>query len=204
MQRASTSPIRVFAMTRKKIPNSRGVKQRFIIESLATQKPNMTRNAISKLLSKEFGIPEAHAYHYVLRELEECLIPNGFVEESGHVKPLRGSKVFQIHGIPCYRLTKIGALIASSLDKLDIKKRKELLECFLITSKILSAREIALYDKWLLNLEKNPESTLETMKDKVSQVINAESSSLLEIIDEKEIFDKSYSNHFNYIFELHD
>lgn len=98
MQRALTSPIRVFAKTRKELPNSRGVKQRFIIESLAIQKSNMTRNMLSKLLSKEFGIPEAHAYHYVLRELEECLLPNGFVEESGHVKPLRGSKVLQDAG----------------------------------------------------------------------------------------------------------
>jgi hypothetical protein len=120
------SKLRIYPRNDKMI-SRRGIKQRFIIGSLGTQVSSMTRGALSKLFAKKFGISVESAYHYVWEELEKCLIPSGIVCECGNLHPIRGSLILQMKGIPYYRLTNFGLLIASSLEELDEEKREELL-----------------------------------------------------------------------------
>jgi hypothetical protein len=120
------SELRIYPKNDKTI-SRRGIKQRFIICSLGTHVSSMTRGALSKLFAKKFGISAKSAYHYVWKELEESLIPSGIVCECGNLRPIRGSLILQIKGIPYYQLTNFGLLIASSLQELDKEKREELL-----------------------------------------------------------------------------
>lgn len=198
---ARVSPVRIFSKTGKKLPSSRGTKQRFIIESLTLQK-NMTRTTLAKLFAEKFMVPESHAYHYVFKELHECLIPNGMVEEAGKIKPLRGSRILQSCGIPCYRLTEIGSMLAMSLDDLDIEKRKELLKGYLFTTKILNAHKFALCEKMLAQLEKSPEKTLEIVKNGVHQFINGKITNPFEIIQNNGQIDNGDSTDAFYNFEI--
>jgi hypothetical protein len=48
----------------------------------------------------------------------------------------KGPRILQRKVIPSYRLTKIGILVTSALEELEIKKRKEPLEDDLISAKI--------------------------------------------------------------------
>lgn len=48
----------------------------------------------------------------------------------------KGPRILQRKGIPSYRLTKMGILVTSALEELEIKKRKEPLEDDLISAKI--------------------------------------------------------------------
>lgn len=199
---APVSPLRIFSKTRNKTPSSRGIKQQFIIESLILQK-NMTRTTLAKTFAERFTIPESHAYHYIFKELHECLIPNGIVEEAGKIKPLRGSRVLQSCGIPCYRLTEIGSILAMSMDNLDIEKRKEILRCYLLSEKILNAHKIALCDKMLRLLEKSPETTLDMVKSGVNQFISGKIKIPFQIIQNNEQIVMGESNDpFPYNFEI--
>ena len=54
-------------------------------------------------------------YSGVFRDLDEILIPLGIVEEEGRLPLKRGPKVLQENGMPYYRLTKKGLLVALSI-----------------------------------------------------------------------------------------
>ncbi len=200
----TVSPVQVFNETRKKLPSSRGIKQSFVIKSLALQTQIMTRNVLAKLFVEKFMVPQPHAYHYVFKELHECLIPNGIVEEAGTIKPQRGSRILQSSGIPYYRLTKLGVLLAMSVDDLTFEERKELLKSYLITTKILNASEIAFCDQLSVHLQKYPEATLEIVKKGAREFINGKIKNPLEIIqDNEQIINKDYQQNFSYNFEAY-
>ena len=92
-------------------------RQRSIISHLskATNSASKTRTAISQTIAEENSILWKNIYSGVFRDLDEILIPLGIVEEEGGLPLKRGPKVLQENGMPYYRLTKKGLLVALSI-----------------------------------------------------------------------------------------
>ena len=92
-------------------------RQRSIISHLskATNSASKTRTAISQTIAEENNIIWKNIYSGVFRDLDEILIPLGIVEEEGRLPLKRGPKVLQENGMPYYRLTKKGLLVALSI-----------------------------------------------------------------------------------------
>ena len=92
-------------------------RQRSIISHLskATNSASKTRTAISQTIAAENNILWKNIYSGVFRDLDEILIPLGIVEEEGRLPLKRGPKVLQENGMPYYRLTKKGLLVALSI-----------------------------------------------------------------------------------------
>lgn len=105
-------------------------RQRSIIFTLATKKnpAEKTRTAISQTIAQKQGVIWKNIYSGIFRDLDEILIPLGFVEEEGRLPLKRGPKALQEKGIPFYHLTKKGLLVALSLK--EIKNKKQILEKF--------------------------------------------------------------------------
>lgn len=176
MQATSKNPhrSRLFPRSRNedKIP-IRGVYQRFIISSLALQLSSMTKRALAKLLAREFGVPMRSAYEHVMRELNDCLIPDGIVEIANTIPSDRGPRIYQTKGIPCYRLSRIGLLIAVALDEISIDERKKILQRFLASENTLTQAfiERGVKEEILDHLQDYPQFTLEHVEKGVSQFL---------------------------------
>jgi len=106
------------------------IRQRAIIIALATQpNPNdKTRTSISQKIADKNGLIWKNLYSGVFRDLDEILIPLKLVEEEGRLPLRRGPKALQEKGIPYYRLTQSGLLVALSIK--EIKDRRTLLDQF--------------------------------------------------------------------------
>ncbi len=106
------------------------IRQRAIIIALATQpNPNdKTRTSISQRIADKNGLIWKNLYSGVFRDLDEILIPLKLVEEEGRLPLKRGPKALQEKGIPYYKLTQSGLLVALSIK--DIKDRNSLLDQF--------------------------------------------------------------------------
>ena len=93
------------------------IRQRAIISHLAkaTNSAAKTRTAISQTIAEDNNILWKNIYSGVFRDLDEILIPLGIVEEEGRLPLKRGPKVLQENGMPYYRLTKKGLLVALSI-----------------------------------------------------------------------------------------
>jgi len=105
-------------------------RQRSIITTLATQEnpTEKTRTSISQRIASKSGIIWKNLYSGVFRDLDEILIPLKLVEEEGRLPLKRGPKALQEKGIPYYRLTQSGLLVALSIT--EIEDRHPLLEQF--------------------------------------------------------------------------
>jgi len=175
MQAASKKPYKskLFPKNKNenKVPN-RGLYQRYIISLLALNISSMTKRALAKPLAKEFGVSMRSAYEHVMKELEECLIPDGIVELADLVLSVRGPRIYQTRGIPCYRLSNIGILIAAALDEISIEERKKILQRFLASeSQLKSSNEHDIKEEILDHLQKYPQFTLELVQKGVSQFL---------------------------------
>ena len=120
--------------TKNKELTGEATRQRAIIISLATQpNPNdKTRTSISQRIAEKNGIVWKNLYSGVFRDLDEILIPLKLVEEDGRLPLKRGPKALQEKGIPYYRLTQGGLLVALSIK--EIKNRDSILEQFFSNS----------------------------------------------------------------------
>jgi hypothetical protein len=177
-------PLFIFERRRDSTLRSRGVKQRLVVKLLASlQVADVTRGVLAKHLAAELGIPRANAYQYAYKELEECLIPKGIVEETGTaILPTRGPGQLQNAGIPCYRLTGLGMLVASTLEELGIEKQKELLKRYLACSKVSGAAEFAA-NEWLgSTLRKYPDYAIELAGHCVRDFVQGKSAHPLDAI----------------------
>ncbi|MEX0656090.1 MAG: hypothetical protein WD154_00890 [Nitrosopumilaceae archaeon] len=99
------------------------LRQRAIIARLATESsPSLrTRTAISQKIAEENGIAWKNIYSGIFHDLNEVLLPLGIAEEAGRLPLKRGPKALQEVGIPHYRLTQSGLLVALSLKELGNK-----------------------------------------------------------------------------------
>lgn len=111
------------------------LRQRAIIARLATESsPSLrTRTAISQKIAEENGIAWKNIYSGIFHDLDEVLLPLGIAEEAGRLPLKRGPKALQEVGIPHYRLTQSGLLVALSLK--EIISKKQILTQFFSMSK---------------------------------------------------------------------
>ena len=119
-------------------------RQRSIIISLATQTNPMdrTRTSISQKIASKSGIVWKNLYSGVFRDLDEILIPMKLVEEEGRLPLKRGPKALQEKGIPYYKLTQSGLLVALSLN--EIQDRNSILKQFFLDSQKKEYQDIIL------------------------------------------------------------
>ena len=119
-------------------------RQRSIIISLATQTNPMdrTRTSISQKIASKSGIVWKNLYSGVFRDLDEILIPMKLVDEEGRLPLKRGPKALQEKGIPYYKLTQSGLLVALSLN--EIQDRNSILKQFFSDSSKKEFQEIIL------------------------------------------------------------
>ena len=82
----------------------------------------MTRTAMAQNIAEKNGLLWKNIYSGVFRDLDEILIPLDIVIEAGRLPLKRGPKALQEKGIPFYKLTKNGFLVALSIDELENKK----------------------------------------------------------------------------------
>jgi hypothetical protein len=129
---ASTRKLSIFDTFKTKTEELTGeaTRQRAIIEVLVSQ-PNpadRTRTSISQKIATEQGIEWKNIYSGIFRDIDEILIPLGLVKEEGRLPLKRGPRALQEKGIPYYRLTRNGLLVALSLK--EVGRKKELLAEF--------------------------------------------------------------------------
>lgn len=105
-------------------------RQRAIIIALATQEnpTEKTRTSLSQRIADKNGLIWKNLYSGVFRDLDEILIPLKLVEEEGRLPLRRGPKALQEKGIPYYKLTQSGVLVALSIR--EIKDRHTILAKF--------------------------------------------------------------------------
>jgi hypothetical protein len=166
---------------------SKGIKQRLIIKLLASQsypsKSDVTRGVIAKYLSDKLGISKVNAYNYVFKELDRCLLPKALVEECGAIVTGKGPGLLQKTGIPCYCLTPLGMLVASTLeDEFDLWKRMELAEHYLRSQNVLSTSHFSSTEELMLRLQRYPQPTLELIMYSVMEFINGKTRNPLDSV----------------------
>ena len=179
--------LRIFVPGKNKTLSSRSIHQRFIIMTLAFEVSSMTRGAIAKRFARRFGTTTKNAYPQVLMELQKCLIPSGIVEQEGSIQPMRGPLILQVHGIPCYRLTSLGLLIASCIDDISIDDRIKLLQRYLAAESISNFDELIVREQLLAHLREYPEFTLELVKHGASQFLEGQIDHPFDIIPRRKI-----------------
>ena len=105
-------------------------RQRSIITILASNAnpAERTRTGISRRIAKRQDIAWKNIYSGIFRDLDEILIPLEIAEEDGRLPLRRGPKALQENGIPYYKLTKKGVLVALSIS--EVKNREKLLKEF--------------------------------------------------------------------------
>ena len=99
------------------------IRQRHIISHLAKEdNPTlMTRTAIAQNIAKKNNLLWKNLYSGVFRDLDEILIPLDIVSEAGRLPLKRGPKALQEKGVPYYKLTSKGLLVALAIDDFDQK-----------------------------------------------------------------------------------
>ena len=99
-------------------------RQRSIIVHLARENNSalMTRTAMAQNIAEKNGLLWKNIYSGVFRDMDEILIPLDIVTEEGRLPLKRGPKALQEKGIPFYKLTKSGFIVALSINELENKK----------------------------------------------------------------------------------
>ncbi|AIF85374.1 hypothetical protein NTE_03345 [Candidatus Nitrososphaera evergladensis SR1] len=154
---------------------SRGIKERCIIKSLA-RNPGQTRNSVAKDMARELGLPFSNAYGYVFKELEGCLVPNGIIQEAGRKKTKMGPRALQESGIPSFRLTEAGMIVAASLGELELQKRMEMVEKCLTSRAVANSSEFPFYESVLARFRSNPKAKLQLVETGVAEFIEGKIS----------------------------
>jgi len=83
-----------------------------------------TRTSLSHKLAEKNNTVWQNVYSGIFRDLDEILLPLGIVEEAGRLPLNRGPRALQEHGVPYYKLTESGMLVAVSLDELKDERIK--------------------------------------------------------------------------------
>ena len=112
------------------------IRQRNIIVHLAqaNSSVSMTRTAIAQNIAEKNGLLWKNIYSGVFRDMDEILIPLDIVVEAGRLPLKRGPNALQEKGVPFYKLTKNGFLVALSID--ELKNKRLVLDNFLLNSDI--------------------------------------------------------------------
>ena len=106
-------------------------RQRAIIAILAVQTnpTGRTRTGIARQVAEVENSVWKNVYSGIFRDLDEVLLPMHVVEEEGRMPLKRGPKALQEMGVPYYRLTREGVLVAASLVR-DAEQKRRMLKAF--------------------------------------------------------------------------
>lgn len=106
-------------------------RQRAIIAILAVQTnpTGRTRTGIARQVAEVENSVWKNVYSGIFRDLDEVLLPMHVVEEEGRMPLKRGPKALQEMGVPYYRLTREGVLVAASLVR-DAEQKRRMLKTF--------------------------------------------------------------------------
>ena len=170
-------------------------RQRSIITILAsnTNPAERTRTGISQRIAKRQDIAWKNIYSGIFRDLDEILIPLEIAEEDGRLPLRRGPKALQEKGIPYYKLTKKGVLVALSIS--EVKNREKLLKEFFSKSDS-KERE---YERIITNLlETSPNFTYSIFQkyvkafcdNKIKDLLPFDLSKLKDVSDESLMIQK--------------
>tara|TARA_B100001750_G_scaffold219724_1_gene206831 strand:- start:123 stop:788 length:666 start_codon:yes stop_codon:yes gene_type:complete len=151
-------------------------RQRNIITHLAqvNNSVSMTRTAIAQNIAEKNGLLWKNIYSGVFRDMDEILIPLGIVIEAGRLPLKRGPKALQEKGIPFYKLTKSGILVALSIDELENKK--SVLDNFLSKAEI---KEKEFVDAIKILVKVSPKLTYSIFEIYVNAYCNGKLKNLL-------------------------
>lgn len=118
--------------TKREELTGEAIRQRSIIANLATETRHMmnTRTSLAHKVAEKNNTVWQNVYSGIFRDLDEILIPLGIVEEAGRLPLKRGPKALQENGVPYYKLTESGMLVAVSLDELKDERIKILKKFF--------------------------------------------------------------------------
>ena len=125
------SIFKVFKTKREELTGE-AIRQRSIIANLATETRYVmnTRTSLAHKVAEKNKTVWQNVYSGIFRDLDEILLPLGIAEEAGRLPLNRGPRALQEHGMPYYRLTESGMLIAVSLDELNDERIKILKKFF--------------------------------------------------------------------------
>ena len=112
------------------------IRQRNIIVHLANvnNSESRTRTGIAQNIAEKNGLLWKNIYSGVFRDMDEILIPLDIVTEEGRLPLKRGPKALQETGVPYYKLTIKGLLVALGLS--ELKDKDGVLQQFLSKSEI--------------------------------------------------------------------
>jgi len=112
------------------------IRQRNIIVHLANvnNSESRTRTGIAQNIAEKNGLLWKNIYSGVFRDMDEILIPLDIVTEEGRLPLKRGPKALQESGVPFYKLTIKGLLVALGLA--ELKDKDGVLQQFLSKSEI--------------------------------------------------------------------
>lgn len=118
--------------TKREELTGEAIRQRSIIANLATEIRHMmnTRTSLAHKVAEKSNTIWQNVYSGIFRDLDEILLPLGIVEEAGRLPLKRGPKALQEHGVPYYKLTESGMLVAASLDELKDERIRILKKFF--------------------------------------------------------------------------
>lgn len=118
--------------TKREELTGEAMRQRSIIINLAieTRHTMNTRTSLAHKVAEKSNTIWQNVYSGIFRDLDEILLPLGIVEEEGRLPLKRGPKALQEHGVPYYKLTESGMLVAVSLDELKDERIKILKKFF--------------------------------------------------------------------------
>lgn len=118
--------------TKKEELTGEAMRQRSIIANLATETRHMmnTRTSLAHKVAEKGNTVWQNVYSGIFRDLDEILLPLGIAEEAGRLPLKRGPRALQEHGVPYYKLTESGMLVAASLDELKDERIKILKKFF--------------------------------------------------------------------------
>jgi hypothetical protein len=118
--------------TKREELTGEAMRQRSIIANLATETKHVmnTRTSLAHKVAEKNNTVWQNVYSGIFRDLDEILVPLGIVEEAGRLPLNRGPKALQEHGVPYYKLTESGMLVAVSLEELKDERIKILKKFF--------------------------------------------------------------------------
>ena len=144
------------------------------------------KGRIGKRTCKEIqDLSLRNAYTHVYQELNDNLVPSGIVEVDGFLPATRGPRVFQMNGVPCFRLSLLGTVVAASLDEIDVEKWIELLQQYLGDDSIVQQIGRDTKDEILSHLDKFPDFTLELIRYCAVQFLEGKTRYPLESLKKK-------------------
>ena len=125
VDRPKLSIFKTFKTKREELTGE-AMRQRSIIANLATETRHVmnTRTSLAHKVAEKSNTIWQNVYSGIFRDLDEILLPLGIVEEAGRLPLKRGPRALQEHGVPYYKLTESGMLVAASLDELKDERIK--------------------------------------------------------------------------------